>query len=121
MGILNSEKFAEIYIAAVVEASPTNGSLQLEDFYEQVFANVSKNTGLSKGDIKYLHPVFHQNLFLARGSPLELVLSPKKDESYLVKLRKGEIRILEEVDCALWEYGGWLEAKLEKLNQAQSQ
>ncbi len=117
MNNLNPEEFAREYITAVVEEVPTRGALELNEFYDRVFRRVSARTSFSRNDVLYLHHVFHPVLFLMSSSPLELITSSIKGESYQVRLRNGRIKIDEEVDCVLWENKEWLEAKLLKLRE----
>ena len=111
------ENFVDVYIGTALEIVQGNGSLNRDDFDNFVFENVSTRTGFSIKDVKYLHHVFHWNLFLRSYSPLEIVVPLEVTESYQVRLKKDVPKKSELVSHILEENREWLKARLERIGR----
>ena len=116
MRVLSLDDFVDIYLSSVLKSIPKDGLRSLDDFYNSVFQDVSKRTGFSTEQIKYLHHAFHWSLFLRNESPLKIGYLEKNDGDYKIGLRNGSIRKDEQVSRVLAENNVWLESRLKKLN-----
>jgi hypothetical protein len=112
----SSNRFADVYICSVLEILRNNNPLSAENFYNYIFSDVSKKTGFSEDEIKYLHHAFHWSLFLEENHPLEIFPCEPRNEEYLVRLKDGKPEKSKLVENVLEKHKVWLEKRMERIS-----
>lgn len=110
------KKFIDKYVSVVLKVVQKRGDLGLKEFYDyHVFKEVSKRTGFSEEQVRYMHYAFHWNLFSRKDSPLELIPFEESEENYKVEAKDGPPKKSKLIRQILKKDRKWLEARFKSL------